>query len=384
MGYRQRGASWEVNVAYKGAREFSTVATEQEAKDKEVELKAKLIQEHRKKNGGETVPTPVPTKSITWTLGVAIDKTFEVRWAGTKSESFYRTKAKRLVEHFGREKPLGEIDTDAVDGLTKALKAKGNSQVTINHALVTLSMLFKIAHQRGGVPFKPVFGIKQVVRGRVRWVTEVEEKILLGLFTQWNKPDIVDWTIVMVDTGMRPSETKKMTAAWVDLPNNSVHVLESKTKAGIRTIPMTARVRKVLERRVKVFKGALFPYSWQVYQHAWERARTDMGLDAEKDFVAYCLRHTFGTRLAQRGVRIDAIQRLMGHEDPKQTMVYAKLGAAQFVEAMSVLEPKGGGDTESSSKASCGMPQPATPVPQKRVASATSATAPEHVSYPNF
>jgi len=379
MGYRKRGDSYEVNVAYKGARKFATVGTEPEAKDKEVELKAQLIQEWRQKNGESAAPQPVtqaaPVVPTTWTLGEAFDKTFEVHWNGTKSEAFYKTKQKVVEAYFGRDKRLGDINTDAVDGFKKALLKKGNSQATINHALVALSMVFKIAHQRGGVPFKPVLGIKKSTRGRVRYLNDEknEEGIILRLLTQRGKADMVDWTIVMLDTGMRPSETKKMTGQWVDFRNNTVNVLESKTKAGIRSIPMTKRVRAILERRCLAFpKGYLFPYQWQRYGDAWEQVRAAMGLEDDQDFVPYCLRHTFGTRLAQRGVPINTIKDLMGHETITQTMVYAKLGAKQFVEAMRVLEPER--DTVSSQQTlphATPMPQVATNLPQKAPALAT-------------
>jgi integrase len=341
MGYRKRGDSYEVNVAYKGERAFATVASESEAKDKLVELKAGLIQAHRKKTGVLDVQTSRPEQVVatSWTLGAAISKTFEVRWTGSKSESFYKTKTKVLLEFFGEDRQLDTIKTADVDAFKLSLKRKGNSQATINHALVALSMVFKIAIERDGAVKKPTLGIQGATRGRIRWLSEEEEEVILTLLTTWGKPDLHDWTCVLIDTGMRPSETKKMTGAWVDFRGGAIHVGESKTEDGVRTIPMTKRVKAILERRCLLFpKGFLFPYGWQTYQAAWQDIRKAMKMEDEKDFVAYSTRHTFATRLAQRGERVEVIQRLMGHKDPKQTMVYAKLGAAQFVSAIAKLE----------------------------------------------
>lgn len=334
MGIRQRGDSWEVNVAYKGQRRFGTAKSEAEAKDLLVTLKAELIALGK----AVAAPTPIPAAptDTTWDLISAVNKAFEVRWNGTKSEQFYRDKTKALLAHFGENTRLSEITTDRVDAYKLTLK--GKAQATINHHLVALSMLFKIAHQRGGAPMKPVLGIKRPQKGRMRWVSEDEERTLLALFGQWGKQDIVDWTIIMVDTGLRPSETKELVASWVDLKTNMVHVWESKTPSGVRGVPMTKRVREVLERRCLTHSGGkLFPYSWQVYTDQWDRAREAMKL-SDEDFVPYCLRHTFATRLVQRGVRIEVISRLMGHASITQTMIYAKLGAEQFIEAMKVLE----------------------------------------------
>lgn len=50
-------------------------------------------------------------------------------------------------------------------------------------------------------------------------------------------------------------------------------------------------------------------------------------VDAEgRKLDIHALRHTFGSRLARRGVGLVQVQRLMGHSDPKLTaQVYAHL-----------------------------------------------------------
>jgi integrase len=347
MGYRQRKDSWEVNVAHKGERRFATVATEAEAKDKEVELKAELIRLHREKGaaaqvvttGAQAAQSLGAVTATSWKLSDAINTAMETRWAGTASEDFYRLKAAQLVKFFGADTRLADIKTIQVDEFKLALKKREMSQSAINHFLVTLSVIFKIAQAREGVTNRPFFGIKQSTRGRIRWATEQEERIILALLTQWEKPDLVDWTCVLVDTGMRPSESKHLTGGWCNFRENAVHIEKSKTEAGIRSIPMTTRVKAILERRCLTHpKGYLFPYGWERYQRAWTQAAQVMKLDQDQDFVPYCLRHTFGTRLIQRGVRLEAIAKLMGHSDLNQTKMYAKLASAQYVEAISHLE----------------------------------------------
>lgn len=342
MGYRKRGDSYEVNVAYKGSRLFATVASETEAKEKVVELKAELIRKNREKTGEPVLPSGVHipiTVAETWTLEEAIKVAFETRWEGRKSERFYREKTKGLVAYFKAGTRLGDIKTTQVDAFKKTFEKRELSQAYMNHHLTALSMIFKIAQERGGVNHRPTFGIKQNTRGRIRWMEEDEEAWMLQLFDQWAMPDMHDWTCVLVDTGMRPSETKDMTGQWCDFRTSTIHVHESKTEAGVRAVPMTKRVKVILERRcLKHTKGSLFPYIWRNYQRAWESASKKMGLHGDQDFVPYCLRHTFATRLVQRGVHLEVIAKLMGHANLDQTRVYAKLASAQFVDAISHLE----------------------------------------------
>lgn len=342
MGYRPRGDSFEVNAAYKGARLFGTAASETEAKELFIELKAKLIKAHRAKTGEPELPAPQVAAPVqaSWTLEAALDKAFEVRWDGTRSERFYKEQALRLKEHFGKGTRLDAIRTTEIDAFKKKMQAAELAPSTMNHRLSTLSVVFKVAAERGGVNHRPSFGIKKRTRGRVRWLSELEEKQMLGLLTQRGQPDMHDWTCVMVDTGMRPSETKAMTGSWCDFRTSTIHVHDSKTEAGKRAIPMTKRVKAILERRCLTFtKGSLFPIAWRNYQRAWDTSAATMGLAEEPDFVPYCCRHTFGTRLIQRGERVEIIAKLMGHTDVNQTLVYAKLAGSQYAAAIARLEP---------------------------------------------
>ncbi len=345
MGIRQRSATaWEVNVAYKGERKFGTATSETEAKDLFVTLKAQLIQ--ASKTVVDLLPQIPEAKhaqiDTTWYLKDAIKTAFDVKWRGTASEAFYEYECSVLTGHFGGDLRLSQITTPAVDEFRKKLIAKGNVTSTINKKLAALSMVFKLAHERGGVIHRPVMGMKKVDRCKVRYLSEPEELAMLGLFKQWGKDDLHDWLVVLVDTGLRPSELKRILPGWVDFKSNLLHIWVSKTKAGIRAIPMTRRVRATLEyhclENAKDPMRKLFPTAYDVYTNVWERARKALKLDTDPDFTPYITRHTFATRLVQAGEQISIVQKLLGHETPAMTMIYAHFGADQYLKAISKLE----------------------------------------------
>jgi len=68
-------------------------------------------------------------------------------------------------------------------------------------------------------------------------------------------------------------------------------------------------------------------------------ART-LRLSAIREFRFHDLRHTFASRLAQRGASLKAIQDLLGHADLKMTMRYAHLAQNDLRDAVSVLSLK--------------------------------------------
>lgn len=54
----------------------------------------------------------------------------------------------------------------------------------------------------------------------------------------------------------------------------------------------------------------------------------------------HTLRHTFASRLAQKGILLKAIQELLGHSNIQTTMRYTHLSPTELRSAIDSLEPK--------------------------------------------
>ena len=70
---------------------------------------------------------------------------------------------------------------------------------------------------------------------------------------------------------------------------------------------------------------------------ACKRSEIPYGLKTPDGVTFHTTRHTFGSRLAIRGVPIKTIQELMGHRDIKMTMRYAHLAENVKIEGVNVL-----------------------------------------------
>jgi type 1 fimbriae regulatory protein FimB len=55
------------------------------------------------------------------------------------------------------------------------------------------------------------------------------------------------------------------------------------------------------------------------------------GLPPEKRHF-HCMRHTCATRLLDQGVKVEEVQDILGHEDIRNTMIYAKITNAHRIE----------------------------------------------------
>jgi integrase len=139
---------------------------------------------------------------------------------------------------------------------------------------------------------------------------------------------------VLVDTGMRPEECFRLSweaVTWVNGRHGTLFVAHGKTAAARRVLPMTPRVRSILESRWesagKPDEGWIWPASTRSghvevsslrkqHSKAFELIAEEAAKNNVKPvrpFVLYSLRHTFLTRLGESGCDVWTLARIAGH-----------------------------------------------------------------------
>jgi site-specific recombinase XerD len=158
----------------------------------------------------------------------------------------------------------------------------------------------------------------------------------------------------LCDTGLRRSEACNLTWAAVNLPLHSIEVLKGKTKYARRRIPLTKRAAKILteikeRQRIAgietdyVFtlrtstegRDRLSP-TWM--SHTFLDIRRALGLP--DTCVLHSTRHTFCTRLGERGADAFAIQKLAGHSSILISQRYVHAQGPRLNTAIGLLEPQ--------------------------------------------
>lgn len=331
-GIRLRGGKFHVDVSRKDAGRYTgTFDSLAEAEAKRAEWRAALLR-------GKAPAKELPKGRHGWTIEQALKKTFEVAWGGSKSEHGFEKLANQITEYWGKTRELGSIDTAALDKWVSDLKEIGNSDGTINRKLAALSKLFSVAVPRGGVAFRPKFPRRKEYNGRVRFLSNEEERRALDLLVQWGLEETHDAVVILLDTGLRAGELMRLTPQDVDLKLNRVTVWGAKNNDN-RSIPLTLRAHAILKHRIEQHpSGKLFPSGYWRLRMDWDRLREKMGLTEDKQFVLHVLRHTFVSRLVQRGVGLPIVGRLAGHKSLQVTMRYAHLAPGDLDRAIEKLE----------------------------------------------
>jgi integrase len=126
---------------------------------------------------------------------------------------------------------------------------------SINSAIRVLRRVLSLAIEWGAIESGGKLALLPGERHRERVITPDEEMRYLAAASAL----LADVASVLADTGMRPDECYRMRwedVTWANGRNGSLLVRLGKTAAARRVLPMTLRVRTVLERR---WNGAGMP-----------------------------------------------------------------------------------------------------------------------------
>jgi integrase len=161
-------------------------------------------------------------------------------------------------------------------------------------------------------------------------------------------PLLHDVSIVLFDTGVRPDECHSLrweNVNWDGGRNGVFLVAKGKTKAARRVLPMSPRVRSVLECRWKLAKQPEEGWVWPAdtndghINHDSLKLQHRKALKAAKlrPFEVYSIRHTFLTRLGESGCDVWTLARVAGHSNISISQRYVHPSEDAVLNALSRL-----------------------------------------------
>ena len=269
-------------------------------------------------------------------LSDAINQTYDSKWKNNKDGMGSYRRSCLLVEHMGNV-VLAAIGSEQVDALVRKLDATGIEPSTVNRYLATLKTILK--HHRYQTDF---ISLRKERNGRIRVLSKEEETSAVELLkgAVGKKPyyvDAADMVEVLVDTGMRLSELLRLKYEDVNFTCNLISIWVNKGDKP-RSIPMTRRVRAILEERQHIDGMKPFTLSVDEAERAWQWMRAEMGLKRDSEFVIHALRHTCASRLVNAGINLYVVKEWLGHSSIQITERYAHLNPSKLVDAVSKLE----------------------------------------------
>ena len=180
--------------------------------------------------------------------------------------------------------------------------------------------ILHIAAEWGVIEKVPKIKLLPGERRREHVVSQEEEARYLAAASE----PLASIATVLADTGMRPDECYRLrweAITWVNGRNGTLLVTHGKTAAARRVVPMTPRVRVLLQARWEKAKKPDEGWIWPAPTRCEHVDRSSLKkrhgkalrISGVRPFVVYSLRHTFRTRLGESGCDAWTLARIAGH-----------------------------------------------------------------------
>jgi integrase len=250
---------------------------------------------------------------------------------------------------------LDAITTERIADFASHRQAQGMKVATVNASLRILRRVLRVAEEWGEIEKSLKIRMLPGESHRERVLTPKEEAQYLASAN----PLLAEVATVLVDTGLRPEECYRLlwdSITWVNGRNGTLIVTHGKTKAARRVLPMTPRVRHILESRWiangRPSEGYVWPAPTQTGHiepsSLKKQHNRALRLSKVRPFVVYSLRHTFLTRLGQSGCDVWTLARIAGHSSIAISARYVHPSEDAVLEAMARLSGHNSGHSAES------------------------------------
>lgn len=242
--------------------------------------------------------------------------------------------------------PIEEVTAFMVTQDLLAQKARGYSHTIVNTRRCIWRMVLDhaVADPEIRLPYNPALAVKNpkgLPKGKR---SAPDDDVLTTILSSANDGGTGFIAFFLLCTGLRRSEALRRPKADIDTKAWEIRISESKSAAGVRTVPIIAPLRAPLQAWMKAHKGPwLFPHvdyhagrksvagymtnsNWET---AWASYCADNGWvdeDGKPTVGAHNLRHGTATLLYEADVDIYTAQHILGHANVTTTLnIYTEL-----------------------------------------------------------
>lgn len=330
MSIYQRGDNWYIDFTFKGQRIRESIGPSRKDAEKVIGKRKTEIVENKFL---DVRKEPDPIKFYDFAKEY-------LPWAKANKKPSSYSRDLYTMRIFDKEfegKNIQDITTWQIEKY-KTERKKQYKPATVNRELALLKHMFSKAVEWGKLKENPANRSVKFFKGavnRVRFLMPHEFQIVLSNCEDFLKPIVT----IATHTGMRKGELLGLQWDQVNVEQGIITILDTKNSER-KDIPMDETVKALLkgmERKgdlVFSIKAGKPLYPMKLH-FAFRKALEKSGID---DFRFHDLRHTFASNLVMAGVKIEKVQKLMGHKMIAMTQRYAHLAPGYLSESVKVLD----------------------------------------------
>lgn len=329
------------SFTYEGKRYDVYAATDSELKEKVSDMKAALKRDE--------VVIESAMRVSDW-ANKCVD-TYKKKMADETLRNYKYTLNKHIISVIGNKR-LKDVKPITCQEVIN--NCEGMSKRTINEVYQMLNFIFQKAVDNDLINKNPAKCITRPAGTKEyrRSLTTKEEAYFLSAVKK-HRHGL--YFMLMYGCGCRPTEAANVEGR--DITNKGgkplLHIRGTKSDAADRYVPIPREVMEMIPDKLEPFRklcltAAGKPFNSRSRQRAWSSLTRIMNIEMgcrvyrnqlippiplDDSLCPYCLRHTYCTNLAKRGVDIRTAQKLMGHSDIRLTAnIYTHVTSEQIVD----------------------------------------------------
>lgn len=318
-------------------RKYKTCSSEQEAKEFLTSIQYQKGNDLFIKNNG------IPLNQL---MRENAEKKLELNLIGERTYTRTMETIKKIEEASISKNNINEITSKDIQNYLNSLKDYSDS--TIKKITEQFKQAFMQAFNKGYITKNPMF---EVIRPRsnkerkiVRALEIEEQQILTNYLMNIPVTDVPYKVAYLIEMylGLRIGEVLALKNTDINLHKNLINVSKTlttdknynvivgnspKTYAGIREVPIPTFIREEIINQMRLAEKHKDKKLFETANGDYVRpssANRKLKELLEKmgiyDISSHSLRHTYGTRCVEAGMRAVALQRLMGHTDVSITL----------------------------------------------------------------
>ncbi|MDK7669182.1 tyrosine-type recombinase/integrase [Cytobacillus oceanisediminis] len=245
-----------------------------------------------------------------------------------ESIDFYEISLRQLLMYSG--KPLLDITKQDIQNWVIYLDEIGNKPATAKTKIAGLKRFYKYLLEEGVISYNPMEKIP---------FPQVEDKLpcylrndQLSQLREVADGEMRERAIIelLYSAGIRLKELAAMKKEDINWTERIIHIPRGKRKKArivLFTRTCAEYLKSYLEERkddlpfVFVNRYGTRPICTRTIQINFKKYKTRLGFH----LTPHTLRHTFAAHLAIKGMPLEGIQDLLGHDGPQQAQLYARL-----------------------------------------------------------
>ena len=272
-------------------------------------------------------------------LSVWLD-TYKACKVKERTVEMYHTAINLVKKHPAGSKLIREVTEIELQSILNQLREEGYSKSSICKVKLTLQQSMKPAIRLRLINSDPstYLELPDAPTKTIEPLTQAQQMSVENCCAELELGHLV---VFLLRTGLRRAELMGLRWTDYDKRKKEIYIRKSKTAAGVRTVPLLSDAQKIIETQPHInefiFNNTkLRPVQEISLRRICEHIRKKTGINTMTNHVC---RHTFVTRLCEKGVSAKAIAQIIGHAKVDYVLdIYAKLEKAELRKAIYSLE----------------------------------------------